>query len=414
MRGTFIGLCCALLFASCGADSRKAAVIWTDRPEFVAYVEQFNAANPRYKVEVFYKAAPGQALAGTDEIPDIVVGSWLKNAATRAFFTPLDFFFEDLLLAENSFYPSLLNLGNIEGKQYLLPVSFNIPAFIFSRENAALVEQAFTLSPDDVRELGKAYNERKGEYFTRMGFSPRWDDDFLFVFATLYGAAFKEGAQLSWDNAALEKAISQVRDWTREANASAAAEDDFAFKYLYDPAPKLAASGRVLFAYMPSDKLFTVPEQMRATIDFRWVARNSSIPVNEGSTYLGICKKGKAKNAANAFVQWFYKDETQRKLLDSSKSYRTMESVFGISGGFSAVKSVNEQVYPAYYPGLLGHVPPAEYVSAPNILPKDWTTLKRRVVLPYLHDRTGVSADASKGLTLEERLADWYRQNPRK
>jgi ABC-type glycerol-3-phosphate transport system substrate-binding protein len=386
--------------------------MWTDRPEFVSYVEHFNASQSRYKLEVFYKEAPAQALSNTEDVPDIVVGSWLKSASTRAFFSPMDFFFEDLLLIESSFYPALLKLGNIEGKQYLLPVSFNIPALIFSRENSAIIAKSFTLSPDDVKTLGKTYNERKDAYFARMGFSPRWDDEFLFVFATLHGASFREGAPLAWDDSALERAINEVRAWTTEANGDAAAEDDFSFKYLYDPAPKLAAGGRILFAYMTSDRLFTVPEESRSALDFRWIAHNAAIPVAEGSTYLGLCKKGKAKNAANAFVQWFYKEETQRQLLDMSKRYRTNETVFGIAGGFSAIKTVNEQIFPAFYPGLLGHVPPEDYLMAPNILPKDWTTLKRRVVLPYLRDRCG--AGGKSAASLASRIADWYRENPKR
>ncbi|MFA6507983.1 MAG: hypothetical protein WCT14_17915, partial [Treponemataceae bacterium] len=377
MRIYFFGLCFVLTLTSCGIGEQRAAVMWTDRPEFVAYAEHFNASQSRYKLEVFYKAAPALALGDTDNVPDIVVGSWLKSASTRAFFTPLDFFFEDLLLIENSFYPSLLKLGNLEGKQYLLPVSFNIPALIFSRENSPIVAKSFTLAPEDVKNLGRAYNEQKDAYFTRMGFSPRWSDEFLLILATLYGASFREGTPLAWDATALERAISQVRLWTTEANGDATAEDDFAFKYLYDPAPRLAAGGRILFAYMTSDRLFTVSEESRAALDFRWIARDSAIPVYEGASYLGMCKKGKARTAAGAFVQWFYKEETQSQLLDLSKRYRTMETVFGIADGFSAVKSVNEQIYPMFYPGLLGHVPPADYISAPNILPEDWTTLKR-------------------------------------
>lgn len=409
----FAPFLCFLLACSCAFTSDEAAVMWTDRPEFALYAEQFNVSQNRYKIELVYKEAPAQALIGAQTVPDIVVGSWLKSASTRAFFAPLDYFFEDLLLSEPIFYPSLLSLGNIEGKQYLLPVSFNIPAFIFARENASLVTQPFTLDLDDVKALGKSYNEKSGGYYTRMGFSPRWDDEFLFVFAHLYGASFREGAPLAWDAAALERAVAAVRAWTAEANGDAVEEDDFAFKYLYDPTSRLAASGRILFAYITSERLFTVPEETRATLDFRWVARDSSIPVTEGATYLGLCKKGKARTAASAFVQWFYKESTQKRLLEQSKRVRTMEYVFGIADGFSALRSVNEDIYPTFYPGLLGHVPPADYLNAPNILPKDWTVVKKRVVLPYLHDRTGPAAEKAE-MTLEERLVDWYRRNPSK
>jgi ABC-type glycerol-3-phosphate transport system substrate-binding protein len=404
---------CAVFAAlsSCELVEPKVAVLWTDRPELAVYTELFNASQSRYKVEVFYREAPAQALVGAKEYPDLVVGSWLKSASTRTLFRPLDYFFEELLLSETSFYSKLLALGNIDGKQYLLPVSFNLPALIFSRENASLIPSPFTLSLDEIRELGKAHNVETDGAFTRMGFSPRWNDEFLFVAASLFGASFREGTPLAWDKGALEKAVAYLKEWTTDANRSAAAEDDFEFKYLYDPPHKLASSGRILFAYISSAALFTVPAEGRAVIDFRWIAKDSAIPVAEGSAYLGICKRGKARNAADAFVQWLYKEETQRKILEQSKKLRLNESVFGIAGGFSALRSVNEDIYPLFYPGLLGHVPPAEYLSPPNILPKDWTTLKLRVVLPYLHDRVRVSNDV-KVQSLEDRISEWYRLNP--
>ncbi|GAB1481866.1 extracellular solute-binding protein [Treponema sp.] len=400
----------ALGFLSCELTEPRVAVLWTDRPEFAVYAEHFNATQSRYKLEIYYRSTPALSLSEAKTFPDLVVGSWLKSSSTRALFRPLDYFFESLLLNETAFYPKMLSLGNIDGKQYLLPVSFNLPALIFSRENASLVSTPFTLPLDEIKTLGKNYNQEKAGSFTRMGFSPRWNDEFLFVTASLFGSSFREGSPLNWDALSMEKAISYLRTWTAEANKNTAAEDDFEFKYLYDPEPKLASSGRILFAYITSSDLFTVPEEARAALDFRWVSKDDTIPVTEGSAFLGICKRGKAPGAAEAFVQWFYKEENQRQLLELSKKYRTNETVFGLAGGFSSLKSVNEQIFPQFYPSLLGHVPPAEYLSTPNILPRNWMTLKQRVVLPYLHDRVRSASD-TKTKALEERLADWNRQN---
>jgi ABC-type glycerol-3-phosphate transport system substrate-binding protein len=404
-------LAAAFLAAGCELTEPQTAVLWTDRPELVAYAELFNASQARYKVEAYYRAAPARALAGAKDMPDIVVGSWLKGASTRSLFRPLDYFFEDLLLAEPAFYPKLLALGNIDGKQYLLPVSFNLPALIFSRDNSPLVATAFTLTLDQIRDLGKAYNELNAGSFLKMGFSPRWNDEFLFVAAALYGAAFREGSPLAWDASALEKAVAYLRAWTADANRDVAAEDEFAFKYMYDPAAKLAGSGRILFAYLPSQDLFTVSEDRRAGLDFRWIAKDESIPVIEGAAYLGLCKGSRARSAADAFVQWFYKEETQRAILESARGFRTNETVFGVADGFSALRAVNEQIFPRYYPGLLGHVPPADYLEPPNILPKDWIDLKQKVILPYLHEKARAAAGTPVA-GLEERLAEWYRLNP--
>jgi len=396
----------------CSFMEPKTAILWTDRPEFAVYAEYFNTSQSNYKVEVRYFDFPAEQLKNTKAFPDIVVGSWLKSASSRAVFKPLDYYFEDLLLSETSFYSRLLSLGNIDGKQYLFPVSFNLPAVIFSKDNSLRVTRPFILTLDELMQLGKDYNVQQNGIFSQMGFSPRWNDDFLFVIASLYGASFREGSPLSWNNGALEEAIAAVQRWSADANGGTPAEDEFAFKYLYNPVPLLASTGRILFAYMNSADLFTVNDERRSTLDFRWVAKGTNIPVAEGATYLGLCKQGRAKNATDAFVRWFYQEATQKNLLQLSKQNRMSETLFGIANGFSAIKSVNDQIYPQFYPSLLGHIPPEDYLVPPNILPRDWETLKAKVVLPYLHEKVSGAVPAKEGnLPLDKRLSEWYRLN---
>jgi hypothetical protein len=126
--------------------------------------------------------------------------------------------------------------------------------------------------------------------------------------------------------------------------------------------------------------------------------------------FWGLCRKGKAKKAATAFTQWFFRQENQRLLLESGRNKRMNETSFGISGGFSAIRGVTEQVFPRFYPSLLGHMPQEEFLSPPNVLPRNWTGLKERVILPYLHER--IRGNEKEELSsLERRISDWYRLN---
>jgi ABC-type glycerol-3-phosphate transport system substrate-binding protein len=395
---------------SCSLGGNKTAIIWTDRPEFAFYGEYFNAAQDQYKVEIRYFDSPAQKLAGTGEHPDIVAASWLKSASTRIFFKSLDSAFGGRGLSKSDFYSRLLAMGAIDGKQYLLPVSFNAPALVFSGDKGELLSSPFTVGFDEMKRLGKSYNVEKNGVYTRMGFSPVWDDNFLFITATLFTAAFREAAPLAWDIDAMDHAMSFVYNWTREVNTGNQAEEDFYFKYFYDPPAKLVASGRILFTYMDSDSLFTLAEERRHGLDFRWIAERNTIPLVEGSVYMGLPKKGKAPRAAAAFVRWFFRADTQRELMGRSKDNRMAESSFGISGGFSALRPVTEQIFPLFYPGLLGHMLPEDFLSPANILPGNWTVLKERVVLPYLHDRAR-SAGREAVYPLERRIADWLRVN---
>ena len=373
------------------------------------YADHFNTSQSAYKVEVRYMENLSRALLETKEAPDIVVGGYLKSAATRALFRPLDRLFTEKLIAKSAFYPRLLELGTIDQKQYLLPVAFNIPAMVFARQNGQLLSNPFTVGLGEIRELGSAHNRETKGVYGKMGFSPGWDGQFLYIAAALFGANFQEDSPLDWDDGALENALRAMRSWTAETNGGIQAEDDFVFKYFYEPPEVLALSGRILFTYMDSAKLFTLPEERRANLDFRWLAEKERIPLGENAVYYGIYKRGKARKASKAFTNWFFKTETQKTLLESSKNLRLGETLFGISSGFSALRSVTERIFPQYYPSLLGHTPPDGFLTPSRILPPRWSALKAEVVLPYLTERVRAPVPETNR-ALERRIAEWYSQ----
>jgi ABC-type glycerol-3-phosphate transport system substrate-binding protein len=401
---------CGFFDAPFGLGETTTAVLWTDRPEFALYAEIFNTSQDRYKFEVRYFESPAQKLMDTKEYPDIAVGSWLKSTSTRTLFRPLDKLFKDESIDSRAFYSQLLALGRIDNKQYLLPVSFNIPALIFSRKNSGVLSNSFVAGFEEIKSAGKDYNAGTKTSFSRMGFSPAWNDEFLFIIATLFNTSFREASPLAWDAHALDQAVLYIREWIRDANTGIEAEDDFAFKYFFDPPVKLVITGRILFAYMNSSALFTLSEEQRSGLDFRWIAEQDTIPLSEDTTYFGVCKAGKAQKAAAAFTRWFFQEETQRGVLEKSKGSRLNEISFGIANGFSALKTVTENIFPQYYSGLLGRMPPETFLSPPNILPGNWMTLKGKVILPYLHDRIR-SPSPPEVRSLERSLTEWFRIN---
>jgi len=414
MRHYSICLCLiTVLFLSC--NDNKIALIWTDHPEFAVYGDYFNTSQNQYKVTVKYYEFPSAELGRESRIksntcPDIVVGSWLKNTSTGANFRSLDYLFGANKLSRSIFYPRLLAVGRIDRNQYLLPVSFNVPALIFSKDKELEISNPFTIGFEEVKKLSGAYNVLNKGSYTRMGFSPMWDDNFLMVTAVLFDSSFREASPLAWDAAALNRSMDFVNDWTQQINTDNQAEEDFTFKYFVEPPEKLVQSGRILFSFMESSKLFTLSEESKNALDFRWIMEENKIPISEDAVFLGIPKRGKSPKAAKAFVQWFLKTENQRLLLEFSKSNRINETVFGICGGFSAIAAVTEQIFPRYYPSLLGRMPPSEFLAAPNILPRNWVVIKERVVLPYLHNRARIR-QSEETQSLEKRLADWQRVN---
>ena len=405
-----------LAFVSC--DNNRTAIIWTDRPEFALYGNYFNTVQEHYKVSVRFIETPGAELAyniGKINNPDIVAASRLKTSSMGSVFKSLNNLFGNNKLSNDIFYPRLLSIGRIDNNQFLLPVSFNIPLLVFSkdRENDLRgfeLSNQFTIDFEEIKRLSQPYNTRSRGAFTRIGFSPLWDNDFLFTTAVIYGASFREANTLAWDSAALERSMVLINEWTNEINANIQSDDEFTYKYFVEPQEKLLESGRILFSFMESDDLFTLSEDSKNNLDFRWIMEQDKIPVSEDSVYIGIPKKAKALQPARAFIMWFFKIENQRNLLEYSRNYRINENNFGICGGFSALTPVTEQIYPLFYHELLGRMPPSENFVLQNILPGNWAAIKERVIIPYLSDRARLE-NAEDTYALEKRLSDWMRLN---
>ena len=392
------------LFSSCDAPGGRIAVIKTNRPEFAAYAELFNMENDKWKVAVVYSENPAEELLLKRVDADIVAGPWIKGEKTRSRLLPLTYLFNEMRLAGSLFYRSLLELGNIRGTQFSLPVSFNLPALIFFRENRSSLSDDTLITLEEIKELSRAFNEGEGDVYTRMAFSPRWNTEFLYIAAQMMNADFREAdTSLSWNEENLAGAIAFLRDWETSINTSAEAAEDFKFKYLYVPFERAAAGGRILFSQVYTDELFSGSQNKMRQIDFRWPCHNGMIPLKDEIVYLGIYREARNKAAAEAFVEWFFKEETQQRLLEYSKDVGLLKNTFGVAGGFSALKGVNEMSFPLYYPELLGKMPKEEELKIPEILPNDWETLRQEIILPYLSEITAAPAGTDV-LALNERL----------
>jgi ABC-type glycerol-3-phosphate transport system substrate-binding protein len=399
--------------SGCAKKDSDITIVWTDQAEFALYAELFNNSQSRYRVVVEYKENPANALITAKKRPDVVIGPWLKGEKTRSKLIPVDYLFNEFRINPKLFYQPLLDLGNIRGHQYLLPVSFNLPALIFAPDKKLEITNDFSISLDQVQKLSHDFNVQQKSQYTKMGFSPRWNNEFLYITAQLFNAKFEEKKPLfGWNQTGMNEAITYLRDWSTSINTSTTAEDEFAFKYLYDPPYKLVTDGRNLFSFISSSDLFVLPHDKIQNIDFRWISRNNEIPINDNIIYAGICKNAAHLEAAEAFLSWFFNDKNQKVILENCRKMGTMNRTFGISGGFSSLTTVNEKTFPLYYPSLLGHLPPAETLAVPRILPNNWELLKKDILIPYLADAVQKqNAPGQETLTLENRITNWIKSH---
>lgn len=400
----------AAVLASCSLFESSVAELRTDVPEMAIYAASFNASQSHYKIHVHYEPNLAASLTGKGPKPALAVGKFIKIPETRNTFQSLDHLFSELLLNQSSFYPGLLELGIQDGRQLLLPVSFNLPLIALSKTQEAGIPDNFVLSLVDLERLGMEYNQKTKETFTRMGFGPRWSPEFMYSVIRLYGIDFKTGTTPRWNYFALENGIDYLRAWSERANESLLKEEEFQFKYLYLPAYRSLEEGRIAYAAMGSSSFFLIPEERRSSLAFRWLSRDGSIPLDDEVVYAGICRGAEGKQVAEAFLKWFYTEGTQRKILEEARRYRSIESSFGIAGGFSAIRPVNEKLFPLFYPSLLGRLPPGSYLSIPPALPAYWPDLRREVILPFLVDATAPVALENPNGVLERRIQAWMKR----
>lgn len=215
-----------------------------------------------------------------------------------------------------------------------------------------------------------------------------------------------------WNEEALHKAITELRDYTQSANGSSAKEDSYYFTYLSAPGYKNVESGRILFTAMSSSDFFLLPSATRGKFEFSYLAENGHLAVLENIRYAGIPRGAPGKKTAEAFLKWFFNAENQKALLEEARSLRLSETYFGIVGGFSSLKEVIGESFPRFYPDLLGKLPPEGLMIAPEPLPSGWESQYKDLVLPWLREEAGKAPGSETKESLAARLQAYLDRNP--
>lgn len=401
------------LFSAACSRNENPVIIWTDRAEFASCMELFNSSHENTKVVVIYKEMPSRSLPPSkdEDVPDIIIGSWLKNSRTRKEFSQIDYLFSEGALKKSDFYTKLLEYGSVSSRQYLLPVSFNLPQVIFSKKNESLVNDDHILSLDDIKTAAGSFNSKnKNNSYTAMGYGPSWDREFIYLVSKIYGTDYREkGNSFSWNQKALDASMAYLKEWTRARNTDTETEQNFQFKYLYMPKERQVTENRSLFAFMESDVFFKLGEQKSENISYRWVCQEGKIPVEDSIVTLGLYKHGKNTKEAEKFISWFFKEESQRALIERREKMNLDTNSFGIAGGFSSIRSVTEKVYPAFYRQLRENLIPADMLVTPNILPGRWNSLMEQVIYPYLQENVN-TLTLKEIPSMEKRIAEWSKQ----
>lgn len=400
------------LTVSC-AKTSGSLVIWTDNAELASYAELFNATQTDIRAVVLYKENPYGTLppAKDEKKPDLIIGASNRDNKACQYLLPLDYLFQEQNLSKSDFYAPLTDMGFSGDKQYMLPISFNMPAVVFSTDSAPLIPDPYSLSLDEIRDTAASFNiQNDSGVYTQMGFAPVWDSEFLYTAAKLKGISFQDyKGSVIWDKLALNATVNYLKNWTADCNTSTTAEQDYQFKYLNIPNLKWITQGDSLFTYTTSNELFKKAPEKLQSLDYRWLQQDEKTPVEDVVVFIGLYKDSHKKREGEAFILWLLNTDNQKKILEWTSDLNLISDSFGICGGFSSLKPVNEQVFPIFYPMLLGNLPQESELTIPNALPDKWNSIKEQVILPYLIEATDTTTEGNPQ-SLEDRLTAWNKQ----
>jgi len=393
-----------VLFAACSGGRTQSVVVWTDRPELAAYLELFNSEQSEYFAELEYHEDPLRLLRTTSREPDIIIARLPTDIRSADRFRVLDSVLESAGGA-GRFYSDLLKTGQINGRLLFIPLSFDLPLISFKHPSASGTQSSddIYIGLDEIRERGAQFNRGSGERPTHIGFSPRWDHEFLYLFARLHGLEFHHSGleSFGWNRDLPARIGEELALWVNEINGGLDTEHQFERRYLNDPKQQLLIRERILFAYNTASGFALQPAAFRYELEFRWPTQEGRLPVLDEIVHIGIPRAGNT-TGAETLAAWLLDPANQERIIVDSLRKRLRS--FGIAGGFSSLISVNESVFPRHYSYLSGRIPPPEHLQFPNRLPSYWPDLRAAVILPFFHDQaTGVRGADS----LESRLQTW-------
>lgn len=397
-----------LLFGCSVFKEDQRVVLWTDRPEFAAYAQAFNSAQKDYVVEVVYKKSPAEALKGKKVGRwDVAVGPFLNSVSLGDTFMPLEPLFSDGTVSKLRFYQNALEKGVRNGHQMLLPLSFNVPAFIFQSGKIKQEFDSFALSPDNFSAICNDFNQAKSRH-AKSAFSPLWNPESLFFFSILSPglcSQFEAGSEVRQQD--LETGLSQIRQMIETLDGGLKAESAFREKYLYKNPLELLDSSHIFFWYSDVGRFYTMPADRRQNLDFRYCLNSDEkIAACEDMLWLGIPKKGGNTMGAVAFIKWLMNSDVQQDLILKAREMDIRS--FGLAGGFSAIKTVNLEALPQIYPFITTFIPQEENLAFPGSCPTDWHAFKKGAVIPYLVQECSAEETSRK---LWEVAESWRRMN---
>lgn len=363
------------LFSSC---SKNITVCLTSSPDIAFFAEQFNVAQKQEKIICLYAPNCREYLIQA-QIPDLIVDWNIQDTIKKVEYKNLS----STIGSKSRYYKGLLNLGKVRGKQFFMPLAFNLPLLAY-RHAPGVPEFATSLTFDELAEISSKFNAQNNYEYSKIGFSPLWDKRALYDAYRANGVEFVSQSEGFYVNQiSLAKAEEKVNAWVGAIIPDLNREQFFRDKYRNTPGYKLINDYKTTFFYYQTNDFFQIPTENLNNLYFSWLSNKNKIMANEDFLLAAIPREAQNSKGAKAFLKWLLSDATQKELLN--KKNQVGYNSFGLCEGFSPIKKINQILYPTIYKNFQKNQMPLESeIIFPSSIPLGYSFAKVEVIEPWL------------------------------
>lgn len=392
------------LTTACTAESPEPVTVWTSETSVADYFAWYNSHEDGPPVEItpIERGSGYDALREADQVPDILIDRHLLKPDAGQRYASLE---ETVSDQRDVFYRPLIRAGIVSEKQRLIPLSFDVPAVMFSTAYTPAQDSHQSIELEELASAAVEFNEWEDERAARIGYSPLWQEEFVRTVLESFGTRFRTGPEALplWSRESVDDAINFMRTWS-ENNEGVETEQEFQERYLVAPGNRGVQEQQVGFWHTSASRFYSLPDEERDGLDVRWIAHEGRLPVADRVLWTGIPAGAKNSDGAREVLAWLFDEHTQAMLV-REVSGSTPDS-FGFAGGFSAISSVNHRDLIETSPELTGRIPVEEQLPAPVTEHVLWPRVREQAAVPWAVDTIRGEADDS----LRERLHDWIRR----
>jgi hypothetical protein len=362
------------MFSAC---TKRDITLWTANSELTLYADIFNKSQNKYRINLIYKENPGKAILKESGRADVIIGQELNNTATAEKLKTLSKLISTNNYDNEYFYTEILQTCRVSGKYKCLPVSFSIPAVIYT-EKSKFSDKSTAV------ELQQILSEDSKLLITAKS---------LEIFINEYSP---------------EKEINIIAEKVTKEISPLYNKTSYLFEELENTTKFLQIlQDRKTECFVDSFKYyFQIPQYYRNKLQYKWLTNNEKIRVLSDINYIGIPENAGNSAGAYYFIKWLLSFENQNKIL----FYSTQDNPesFGICKGFSAVQKTTRELYPEYYPELKDRIPYDQDLIKPEFYTENINNLYNDVTAPWIIEKLMGKNNTS----LSEEINRWKRSMP--